>query len=555
MPYNEFVAAWLAFTHYVNGPEAFSAASKISIQQSNFNKGQVETKWNLLQHNYTLPFSSKGFGDAGFISRTLGEIEYFLYTGAHKPLFSFNSYPNDPYQIQYSSYQQFYSSFNRIDLNNIDATSDDYLLIDRQTYIQNNYMTGCKMLCIGWIGTGSTGPIEQDPYYALSGFAYPTKNLQHTGTFGGSEFTSELFDLSTTPDYEYWCIQGQSRGFTPSGIDERKYGMIIGQINPSYCSGANVGYIRLPHNKCLVDHYNLQEQTIYAPKTLSTGSSKLYREANSKVLSVITQYFNSLNCSSVIIDCRYNDGGGCDGRSLAEFFGDDRNGLQYFDSNAGNGFNELYQTSTGSYLTSNNTSNILASSLSKLHVRENDINYPNSVFKGSTGTQKKVIIITGMTSRGFGNIFNHYFVGNNYDKNIGSNTIVKFVGQMESIFTGLEANTSCLDSPPVFTSTKVKVWPYMAYQTEGNSMGSYIQHPNGFSLAAEHPEYLSPNVLVPMSMQEMIYSDIGAYPEAFGEAQVKYPTRYLPSIPFTPILNNYTTWRDTLIETAIQQAV
>jgi len=58
-----------------------------------------------------------------------------------------------------------------------------------------------------------------------------------------------------------------------------------------------------------------------------------------------------------------------------------------------------------------------------------------------------------------------------------------------------------------------------------------------------------------MSMQEMIYPDIGAYPEAFGEAQVKYPTRYLPSIPFTPILNNYTTWRDTLIETAIQQAV
>jgi hypothetical protein len=58
-----------------------------------------------------------------------------------------------------------------------------------------------------------------------------------------------------------------------------------------------------------------------------------------------------------------------------------------------------------------------------------------------------------------------------------------------------------------------------------------------------------------MSLQETVYPDIGAYPEAFNDAQIKYPNRYLPSIPFTPTLNDYTTWRDTLIETAIQYAV
>jgi hypothetical protein len=58
-----------------------------------------------------------------------------------------------------------------------------------------------------------------------------------------------------------------------------------------------------------------------------------------------------------------------------------------------------------------------------------------------------------------------------------------------------------------------------------------------------------------MSLQETIYPDIGAYTGAFSEAQVKYPNRYLSTVPFTPILNDYTTWRDTLIETAIQEAV
>lgn len=554
MPYNEFVAAWLAFMQYVQGPETYSFASNISIQQSSFNKGIVETKWNRLQNTYILPFSSRGFGDAGFISRTYGEIDYFIYTGTNIPLFSFNSYPNDPYQIQYASYNQFYSSFNRINLlEKDDYDNDDLLRLNQQKYIQNNYMTGCKALYIGWIGTGTTGPIENDPKYALSGFAYPLKNQQHNNTFGGSEFTSSLFDLSFTPDYEYWCVQGQAKDFNPQGLDERKYGLIVGKIKSNFSSGANIGYIRLPNNRCLVDHYNLQEQSIYAPKTLNTGSSKYYREANSKVLSVVTQYLNSLNCDSVIIDCRYNNGGGIDGKALAEFFGDDRNGLEYYDGYGGNGFNNLFQLTTGSFVST--------TSLKRLYVRENETNYPNSVFKGSTGAQKKVIIISGMGTCGYGSVLYHYFIGNNFDKNIGSDTIVKFIGQMDSRFTGLQPSSRCIDSSPVTTSSKVSIWPYLGYQTEGNSMGCYIQHipPTStgpyFSLYGEHPEFLGPDVIIPMSLQETIYPDIGAYTGAFSDAQVKYPTRYLSSVPFTPSLNDYTTWRDTLIEIAIQEAV
>ncbi len=557
MPYNEFVAAWIAFMQYVQGPETYSFASNISIQQSSFNKGLVETKWNRLQNSYILPFSSRGFCDAGFISRTYGEISYFIFTGANIPLFSFNSYPNDPYQIQYAAYNQFYPSFNRINLvEKDDYDNDDILRLNKQTYIQNNYMTGCKTLYIGWIGTGTTGPIENDPNYALSGFAYPLKNQQHNNTFGGSEFTSSLFDLSFTPDYEYWCIQGQGKDFTPQGLNERKYGLIIGQINPEFSSGANIGYIRLPNNRCLVDQYNLQEQSIYAPKTLNTGSSKYYREANSKVLSVITQYLNSLNCDSVIIDCRYNNGGGIDGKALAEFFGDDRNGLAYYDGYGGNGFNNLFQLSTGS-----GVSNELATSLTRLYVRENETNYPNSVFKGLTGAQKKVIIISGMGTSGYGSVLYHYFIGDNFDKNIGSDTIVKFIGQMDSRFTGLQPSSRCIDSPPVSTSSKVSTWPYLGYQTEGNSMGCYIQHipPTStgpyFSLYGEHPEFLGPDIIIPMSLQETVYPDIGAYTGAFTDAQVKYPNRYLSTVPFTPSLNDYTTWRDTLIESAIQEAV
>jgi hypothetical protein len=66
----------------------------------------------------------------------------------------------------------------------------------------------------------------------------------------------------------------------------------------------------------------------------------------------------------VIIDCRYNNGGGIDGKSLAEFFGDDRNGLEYYDGYGGNGFNNLFQLSTGS-----DVSNQIATSLKRLYVR------------------------------------------------------------------------------------------------------------------------------------------------------------------------------------------
>ncbi len=131
---------------------------------------------------------------------------------------------------------------------------------------------------------------------------------------------------------------------------------------------------------------------------------------------------------------------------------------------------------------------------------------------------------------------------------------------MDSRFTGLQPSMSCIDSPPVLTSSKVSIWPYLGYQIEGNSMGCYIQHipPTStgpyFSLYGEHHEYLGPSI-IPMSLQETIYPDIGAYTGAFAEAQIKYPTRYISSIPLVPTLNDYTTWRDTLIESAIQQAL
>jgi hypothetical protein len=90
-------------------------------------------------------------------------------------------------------------------------------------------------------------------------------------------------------------------------------------------------------------------------------------------------------------------------------------------------------------------------------------------------------------------------------------------------------------------------------------MGNYISHipysGTYFSLYGERPDLLGPDIIIPMSMQETIYPDIGAYTGSFNEAKTKYPTRYLNSITTVPSLNDSSTWRDTLIETAIQYAV
>ena len=597
MKYNEFVSAWMALHQYINGPETHTYMSSLCIDLNYLSVGKVQTSWKGISTGYYGNFSSRGFGDAGYITNKYGEISSLIYqTGALTPALIFNSYPNDPYQVQYEAYKQFYQTplIPRFNLYT-GPFADDDMVSTQSTYIQENYMqTGSvRVLCMGWAGTGLTGPIEYSQQYAMTPFAYPLINTESTGTLGGSEFVGKVFDWSATPtgagpteyDPRYWCIQGQGNQFTsPLGTIYRKNTLYFGLIKPSmtYYSGAsgpsglkNVGYIKLPHTKCLVDRLQLQQQSIFAPKNLITPSSKEYREANSKVLSEMMKYLvTDLNCDSIIIDNRANMGGGNDGRALAEFFGDDRLALHVYDSDQGSGFNVLRNLNTGPFLTPENVGQQYALTQEQLYVSENETNYPGSVFRGSTGAAKKVIIISGLTSEDHGSTILHYFIGDNFNKMIGSNTSVQIIGQVDGRYTGYDPYMNCLDTQPSYTSKKVGRWPFMGFQIEGNNAGTYIAHIPAsstgpfFSLYNENADYLGPMSTdsgfkglsgignsLPMSMEEMIYPDIGAYPNAFSEAQSKYPTRYLTSNPTIPTISDYHTWRDTLIEQAVINAI
>jgi hypothetical protein len=196
-------------------------------------------------------------------------------------------------------------------------------------------------------------------------------------------------------------------------------------------------------------------------------------------------------------------------------------------------------------------------------------------------------MLSSSASLSNGSRFQRNWLGDNGDKKIGSNTIVKFIGSSDSRFQGTSTTAGFAESAPQFGSDFVNSGnTYLQMNMETPTYGLVAQNiPVGRTGALwYHKDYpgltgatsvnQAKNGIVgtngvgyalPENLQSTLYPDWGAYTGAFQEQLEKYPNMYLPGKTADlntifgagnwPIFSNYQTWRDSWLETAIYEAM
>jgi hypothetical protein len=154
-------------------------------------------------------------------------------------------------------------------------------------------------------------------------------------------------------------------------------------------------------------------------------SPKKNREALSRVFSDMMIFLvHYKRVISIIIDVR----GASDPHNnweniftLAEFFGDDRDGLENYYVKNDTGYGSIKKSNNLEFI--DNTINSVNNEYKQFYVSKNEKYYPGSVFRNG-----KVVILCDDST---GSSFSRFFIGDHLDRNIGSNTIVKIIGDID----------------------------------------------------------------------------------------------------------------------------
>lgn len=299
--------------------------------------------------------------------------------------------------------------------------------------VLNNYLEDAANLYWALDGVPS-GPWVEVQENVQNNFGYKSNiNPSITGakTFVGA--VAPYFPVSTILDPNFYTLMGGSLAIPPSlnSILSAKNEEYFGRIKPSLTGGKNIGYIRLLDFDWF-DPFGLMISGFFDPT--DGASPKFDREALSRVLSAMMHYIvTDLQSEAVIIDTRGNAGGlGELGLALAEFFGDTRPGVATNASYKDDGTRPLDQLQDPTkYTTANNVLAITRGQYATLQAGYNNIQYPGSVFQGG-----KVIILTDVISASAGNTFPNFFLGANLNKDIGANTTVEFIGDIDGRLKG-----------------------------------------------------------------------------------------------------------------------
>ena len=609
MPYNEFIAALEAFSKYVWGDITHTGDRSIYVEKATgaANVGRLATNWHMLYPGasnplYTIESGATTMRNGG----NTPSSEYVNYSQRYK---------NDPYQIVDAVYNQ------------IIAPNPSQQISNLPMVVQN-YLTGAKSLWVGLDGIDTTKPFAYSSYtgyYDQAGSALRLRNISYTGYTGGTKFISKLFNwgcvptgagpFDSNPDWRYWTpyfTSAQPTGVQSAIENARNVQTlyVCGLIKPEYTvftgypgwSGATgprkVGYFYT--NRTEIFFGNLPYTSPFAPAIdpsnptgpydvkLATGTNKPFSAAITQIYSAVFQYLvKELQCDCIILDERFNIGGrGTEGIEISEFFGGDRNGSKVFLRRPDNGFGALQDPDN--YTWPLNAVTILNAANQRLNVSTNEINYPGCVFRG-TGTSytdaKKLVMLVGAGSLSNGSRFQRNFFGDNFDKKLGNNTIVKFIGSTDSRFQGTSTTVGYTDIPPQFDSGYTPTQLYATMNIETPTYGLVCQYiPTGSTgtlwYTKEYPGITSVDQpkngfignaqgtgskCLPEAYQYTLYPDFGAYTGAYQEQAERYPNLYLPGktaeldatfgVGNWPVTTNYRTWRDSWLETAIFEAV
>ena len=618
MTYNEFYAAIVAFYHYCYG-SALHVGFQLN-KTTDVKLGKVPTDWSKLGDN-SINFDLST--NSAFRMRPSGQspcAPVFLYNtklvaNATNSQLIANLKSNwwvsrnDPYCVEGVLYDTFYKNpYNYTAWTGTITTTSTYLSSQQGNYhpLIMNYLTGAKFNVYGWAGSGTNGPIESDPVFSITSTIYNTKNTQYTGTIGGSYITTKLFPIESIatgsggpdanwPDSNYWFANlvsfSTSVATRAQNINANKFATIGGFIRTELCTGAfaasgakKIAYLKTNRSSATVDASGLCRWIIYRPKDglPFSATQKPTREGCSFIFSKFMEYLvrdNTPDC--FIIDNRNNSGGGSNIFALAEFFGDDRGGFKNYTSYKGDGYAKLFDFEE---YTLTPFQNELINSNKKFYVQNNATMYPGCVYRGTTGTMKKLVMLTTDLAGSFGSIPQTHYQGDMNDRYIGSNTYFKMVGSSDPKFSDSNpATVSYFDAAPAKMSKKIIVggttnnWPFMSFQAGANFGGMHTCVTGPSDPANQFwSNSLTPNQQIstgtyagpvwkgqaggnslPCDFASTIWPDYGAIPPSSwtpGNKVAYDGYQYIDDGRQTPILTDWTTWRDRWLETAIKEA-
>ncbi len=423
--------------------------------------------------------------------------------------------------------------------------------------VLNNYLENAANLYWALDGAPS-GPWIDVQENVQANFGYkPNLNPSITGGKSFVGAVAPYFPESVVLDPAHYTLLGGSLALPQpplNTIRANKNEMYFGRIKKSLTGGKNIGYIRL-RDFAEIDPSDLMTTGFFDP---TNGTSpKPNREALSQVLSAMMKYLvTDLQSEAIIIDIRANQGGLSEvAQSIAEFFGDTRPGVVTHAAYKDDGvrvIDELQDTTK--YSSANNVLEITRKQYEIVQAGYNNIQYPGSVFQGG-----KVIILDDVNAGSTGDTFPQFFLGANLDKNIGANTIVKFIGDIDGRDKDFDSalnpmpvsqNSSFLTDPSGNPVSPINVrygggWAFDPTNIGGTNYFTNQQTPVTAIDAAPLQGTAGGNPL-PNDWPQTVWPDLGFI--------TPYPYPQLPTEP-TPVSGTQSSWNDVWLRQAILVAL
>ena len=565
MTYNEWIAACAAVKQKIHGPQTHSYIQGVW----NRNTYKVQSNWS------EDPF----LGDPGLVFlNTRGRDcpshnyvdNYGGYYDPYKAQPRLDYYISIDSKLKYGGYVKQYSGINPLIIRN---------------YLQTGTVSNL------WYAMDKpyTGPYA-DTFQPLYSNVIGSKNLSNPSLVGGSQFVCEMkpypySTVSALPDLNTWNLNSSSNnnGYIGSTGVSNTGGQLSGVyngINECYCGlirpdlvtslgygSKKVAYLRITGFDFFNDHpnkYNYNGLNVF--NTPVTGAYQHTGALGQLYFSsVISKYINDLGADALILDDR-NGGGGYQPQMFFPFFGGDRLGVTHATPLNDDGYGPLTNLQTSPDIVNSNqlysdfSAGILPTEMERL--------FPGSVFKGTTGSPKKIVILHDMNAASGNDVWIHGWLGDNYDGNIGGNVTCSFLGDSDGRLLGGYGPGGSL---PVDYNSKVNTG--LAYYTSvsSESSASFIKHLATGPVSGDvyyhniYPETsirgmsagatgtltsVSGNKCFPNSYESTIYQDWGYIPP-----QPSAVARWIPSTRPVPTPDNLYSYRDAWLENAIREAL
>lgn len=419
-----------------------------------------------------------------------------------------------------------------------DAAGEWPEIYDYDIVLENYLVDVCNLY---WAMDGKPYGQWKDVHLAVRSLA-PYKRNVDANINGASTFVGKVasyFPRETlNADPEVYTLFGGSldEDLDTKTILRDKNTLYFGRIRPDLTNNRNIGYIRFrDFAACEPEDFTLN--AFYNP---FPDSPKPNREAMSKVLSVMLKYLvTDLSVEAIIIDIRNNGGGAAEtGQALAEFFGSDRPGLVghtvYKDPSNQN----VDRLQDEQYITAGDAFSETQKQYAALYVDINERYYPGSVFRNGV-----VVLLTDCMSASAGDTFPHFLLGPTLDKNIGAQTFVYFVGDIDGRIKGFASKPSFLPFSEKSLLRNDKGEPVSSLRIRYDAgLGFHPMSVGSYFLCQQVPYTAMDPAPLPNDFESLLWSDLGFIRP--------YPHEQLKNEP-KPDPNNQRSWNDTWLRHAI----